>query len=416
MGTWSTAISGNDQYQEVYYAFKEIYSDYDGKKWLYEIPEIKTKLLEQFSFELNNEDIVAEVWFALAKAFWDYGIGDDFAFKKTKQIVESGSNLKTWARLEANAKDISKRKKALDEFLTKISQKNLKPVKRQKIRRYMPPFFVGDIITFCGPDGNYYGAVITSAFHDTDGKNIIVLLNYCNIKKPSASDLTGLEIMIMNNYLEQYPSNMSGNPNQNDIWGFLLTLKGLEKAKTVFEKVGNVEFHDFAYFKESLNSFKDMTKYSWDILPEFATANYHKNSGKREYPVLLNYFTTDLGVTEKLVTQIKNAFRSNKSLTVCNQNFILEDIFLRQYFVTGNNTYYLNFAIKNFKKMNYFLVQNILMHGFGKWIAKLGMEMSVYWSRVEDVKDAGEDFDKDYKNIYEAIKEIEDNSKRITRK
>jgi hypothetical protein len=71
MGTWSPAINGNDEFQTIYDAFKELYLEYTNDQWPYGIPEIKQKMSELFSFQLENKELAHEFWFAQAKAFWD---------------------------------------------------------------------------------------------------------------------------------------------------------------------------------------------------------------------------------------------------------------------------------------------------------------------------------------------------------
>src|SRR5688572_17932260 len=102
MGAWSTAINGNDEYKSVYESFRELYSEFENGKWLYDIASIRKKIKEEFAFQLADKDLEHEIWFAQAKAFWDYGINDDLAYKKTKQIISSGANLDVWRRLNAS--------------------------------------------------------------------------------------------------------------------------------------------------------------------------------------------------------------------------------------------------------------------------------------------------------------------------
>jgi hypothetical protein len=399
MGVWSTSISGNDEFKVIYDTFRELYCEHDGKKWLYELPAIKRRMAETFSFQLENEDVADEFWFAQAKAFWDYGINDDSAFKKVKKIISSGSNLEVWKRLGAKEKDIPKRKKVLDDFLDKLSQPNSKPVKRGKIVKAMPPFSIGDLLTFQDDKGNYYGAVVTHAYHDTKGTSVVHLLNYCSDKKPGKEELMNAALMENDKEIKEYEPDGWGNRNWNNIYGFRLSAKGYKQAKQVFEKIGEVEFHQYGYFKDGLKSFADMMKYDWDILPAFAALNYQKGSSGKDKKALLSYYTTETDISDKEVAAVINAFKKNKPATVLSQKFNPEEMsgwFLK---MSNDSKVSVNIYMKGFNKTNTFLTNNILSRVFGVWLKTIGCVLDDFYFRVEDDKGITEDDLKYYKKL-----------------
>ncbi|MBL7707682.1 MAG: hypothetical protein JNJ86_01355, partial [Chitinophagaceae bacterium] len=189
MGTWSVAINGNDEFRTVYDYFKELYTEYDGKKWVYDIPGIKQLMEETFAFLLSKEELAKEYWLALAKVGWDFGIEDDWAIKKVKEIVAAGTDSKAWKELGGKEKDIKKREKLLSEFISKLSASNPRPFKRGKVVKVQPVFSKGDLLTFRDTEGMYYGAVVTGAYRDTKGTNIIHLLDYRSVQKPAKEEL-----------------------------------------------------------------------------------------------------------------------------------------------------------------------------------------------------------------------------------
>lgn len=406
MGTWSAAINGNDDFMTVYEAFRELYSEHDGKKWVYELPEIKKKMNEQFSFQLGNDELAAEFWFAQAKSFWDFGIDDDSALKKVKKIIESGSDLETWKNLSADEKALVKRKKILDEFLQKISKRNPKPVARKKVKKTEPPFGVGDLITFTDDKENYYGAVITQAYRDEKGRCIVHLLNYCSKKKPGRNNLINAGLMINNKSSGQYSSSEWANPVNTNIYGFLLTAKGFQQRKVEFEKIGEVAFHEYGYYKDGLRSFCDMAKYSWDILPSLAALNYDDKPAKK--PAVLNFFTTETAFSNKEVAIIMDSFRKEKAVTVLTEQFKPKDMVAWAVYLSFRDKVSISIGIRGYDKMNPFHIPNILSRVFGQWLATLKLVIDSYAFSVQEYEiipmDSLQEY---YKSMSDAISHIE---------
>src|SRR5687767_8277147 len=126
MGTWGTAISSNDTFEDIYQEFFDLYNK--GQ----DVLEITSYIIS------NNTDAQADYegknsfWFALAKAQWECGALDIDIYEKVKSVVNNGDDLKLWEELNGTSNDLKKRKKVLDEFLEKISKPNLKIKKRKK--------------------------------------------------------------------------------------------------------------------------------------------------------------------------------------------------------------------------------------------------------------------------------------------
>lgn len=407
MGRWGTAVSGNDDYMEVYEFFQELYFDHSGKDWVYSIADVKKKIAERFSFQLSEPGLENEIWFAQAKAFWDYGIPDKTAYQKVKQIVKSGSDLEWWRKLEATEKQIRERKKALDTFFAKITGTNPKPFQRKKRVRIKPPFEAGVLLTFFH-EKYYYAGVVSGYNIDVQGRNVIHLLNYRSVSKPAAKDLLTSSLMAQLKEPAAYHRNMWANRVPTRVHGFLLNAKGLANAKTKFERVGEIEFHDAGYYKDGVASYCDLTKYSWDVLPAFAALNY---KGTRTGTSLLSWYTTEVSFSNKEYNNAIQSFKKKKKIVLYKQELDPGKIFA---WITVNEdkkkkvkSLAINFALNGYLAMNTGLVNNILMRLFYPWASANGFELDTDWSSFEEYKKIGKEYLSYYENISDAMSKIE---------
>ena len=193
MGAWGTAISSNDTYADIYADFFELYND--G----FTVEEISTKLIADNQEIINDKDDQNNFWFALAKAKWECKQLDKNLFERIKKIIESGADLETWRLLDANNKDLEKRKKALDKFLADLQTERTKAKSRKKKIIRQPIFEKGDCLTFKLENGNYGGAVVLEAIKDTEfGLNLIATTRINQLNKPTKSDFENAEVLVMN--------------------------------------------------------------------------------------------------------------------------------------------------------------------------------------------------------------------------
>src|SRR5688572_1202489 len=407
MGTWSTSINGNDEFMEVYETFKELYHEHDGKKWLYDLQELDKKLKERFSYAMENPDLAHEFWFAQAKAFWEYGIDDDNAFKKVKKIIQSGANLEVWRSLDAKEKDIAKRKKVLDEFLTKLSRPNSKPYKRKKVVRIPPAFFIGDLIIFRDDKKNHCAAVVTSAYHDTKGSCKVHLLNYYAERKPAREDLLDAALLSIDREPEGYAFHVWSNRRTGNFHGFGVTSKKLKKSLTSFEKIGAVEFHEFGYFIDGLRSWHDMEEYTWDFLPVIAALNYRENQLTNQQAPRLRYYTTDMEIENEQAFQVIHAFKNHEDAILLSQTFKADDLYGKIGGIASDGNISLDLGIKNLNAKNTQLVKNILFRVFGRWLKTNNYIIDDFYSRISDYDDINKEYVDDYKRIDISISEWE---------
>ena len=122
MGTWSTKISDNDAFQDIYQNFLELYNQGQNPA------DITKQILEDFSEMFSDYDERNNSLFGLSLAQWETQSLEPAIFKQVKEIIESGNDLKFWTEL--GEKTIEKRRRELDKFLSKISTAREKPRRR----------------------------------------------------------------------------------------------------------------------------------------------------------------------------------------------------------------------------------------------------------------------------------------------
>lgn len=193
MGTWGTAISSNDTYADTYSEFFNLYND--GL----DVAEISKKLIADNQEILNDINDCNNFWFAIAKAQWECKQLDKDIFDRVKNIVETGADLKVWKELDADEKDIKKRKVVLEKFLADIQTEKPKAKSRKKKIIRQPVFEKGDCLTFKLENGNYGGAVVLEAIKDSEyGHNLIATTRINQQNKPTKKDFENAEVLVMN--------------------------------------------------------------------------------------------------------------------------------------------------------------------------------------------------------------------------
>lgn len=202
MGAWGTAISSNDTYADIYAEFFDMYND--GL----EAAEISKKLICDNLELINDPEDSNNFWFALAKAQWECKQLDNGILNRVKTIIETGNDLKVWRQLDADEKDIKKRKVVLDKFLTDLQTERPKAKSRRKKIIRQPVLKKGDCLTFKLENGNYGGVVVLEAIKDSEyGYNLIAATRINQTNKPIKKDFENAEVLVMNH------SNWDNKPN-----------------------------------------------------------------------------------------------------------------------------------------------------------------------------------------------------------
>lgn len=124
--------------------------EYDNGK---AIAEITADILAKYHAEFDDDDgVMHDVYFALAKAEWMCCEQSKFVLNRVKEIIESGANIEFYRELEASEKDLIVRQRNLEKFLTMIQTPREKPRKRKRsappIEKAFPPFEIGDCLAY----------------------------------------------------------------------------------------------------------------------------------------------------------------------------------------------------------------------------------------------------------------------------
>ena len=142
MGRWGVGLTQSDEFLEIYDDFM---SEYDEGKPVSEITEaILNKYHKEFD---DNDGIMHDVYFALAKAEWACGELSDRILTRVKAIIDSKANIEFLHSLEASEKDLREREKALNKFLNTIIVPRKAPRKRQRpknVIKELPEYHIGE--------------------------------------------------------------------------------------------------------------------------------------------------------------------------------------------------------------------------------------------------------------------------------
>lgn len=193
MGAWGTAISSNDTYADAYAEFFDLYDE--GLS----VSEISIKLISSFSETVGDPDDANNFWFALAKAQWECKELDPELLTRIEGIVESGSDIAAWKRLDATDADLKKRAAALAKFLAKLRSEKPKARNRKKRIIRQPVFDKGECLAFKLANGNYGAAVVLEAVARVGfGMNLVATTRINLPDLPTAADILNAEVLIKN--------------------------------------------------------------------------------------------------------------------------------------------------------------------------------------------------------------------------
>ena len=239
MGAWGPAISSNDTYADIYSEFFDLYND--GL----EVTDISKKLIDENQETINDTDDCNNFWFALAKAQWECKQLDETLFNRVKEIIETGVDLEVWRNLDAEEKDIKKRKVNLDKYLTGLQIERPKAKARKKNIIRQPVFEKGDCLTFKLESGNYGGAVVLEAIKDTEyGHNLIATIRINQANKPTKKDFENASVLLIN----------YGNWDNKEMLQWYLPIRHKHIANQI-ETVDNMEVQIEYDINDSMDGF-----------------------------------------------------------------------------------------------------------------------------------------------------------------
>jgi len=261
MGTWSTAIKGNDAFADVYDEFFDFYNK--G-----ELPEAISKKIVESNWEiLEIEEEKHNLWFALALAQWETKSLDPRVLFTVEEIITSEADLKIWRELGANEQDIKKRKAVLDKFLEKLKSDRPKAKPRKRIKLKTPIFSAGDCLVFKMENGNYGGAIVLAADTKPEtGCNLVATTRLNQKTKPLPADFENAEILVCN--WGQWQDKVDVNWYFPDLYS--------KKFSDIYELVGKISV-DLEYESSNYDGKGYLFKPSW-------TAGWNMNNdAKRQF-------------------------------------------------------------------------------------------------------------------------------------
>jgi hypothetical protein len=149
MGTWSTALYGNDASSDIRGDLKELFTT------PLPIDAILAKLRAKYALDDENNEDYADLWLALADQLHTHGIVAPKVFATARAIIDKGIDLKVKRALEMDERDLAKRASLLKELRAKWAKPHPKPQKR-KIQSKADAFVfeIGDCVTFPMTEGD----------------------------------------------------------------------------------------------------------------------------------------------------------------------------------------------------------------------------------------------------------------------
>ena len=261
MGAWGTSISSNDTYADIRGAFFDLY-DEGG-----EISEISAELVQRNRETINDADDANNFWFALAKAQWDCGQLDSSVLSRVATIIENGTDIDVWRRLDASDRDLQKRANLLSVFLEKLKSENAKPRARKKKTIKQPPFKKGSCLSFKLKNGNYGGAVILEAKAMKGfGLNLVATTRINKETVPEMQDFLSADLLLLNFVTYQDEPEIG--------WKYNI---GFKKEKDLFLLIGKIDVE-----KEYDPNDSTLYKYGgyWSSIIEVASLQFESERTK----------------------------------------------------------------------------------------------------------------------------------------
>lgn len=147
MGCWGLGIAQSDEFCECYDDFMD---EYDNGK---AVSEITAAILAEYRDEFDDDDgVMHDIYFALAKAEWMCCEQSEFILNRVKEIIESGANIEFFRELEATESDLKVRRKNLEKFLDMLLVPREQPRKRKRTapapEKSFSPLEIGDCFAY----------------------------------------------------------------------------------------------------------------------------------------------------------------------------------------------------------------------------------------------------------------------------
>lgn len=179
MGAWGMGMTQSDEYCEVYEKFMEKYNEGD------EVSQITETILSEYHKEFDDDDgVMHDVYFALAKAEWMCCEQSERVLSKVEQIIGNGENIKFYRELEASESDLKLRQANLNKFLLSLKTPRKSAKKRIPQPKCNDALLEKGSIFWYQSKGTIYGALVLERL----GKAHLVVLTEKLQKKPKCSN------------------------------------------------------------------------------------------------------------------------------------------------------------------------------------------------------------------------------------
>lgn len=126
MGCWGMGIAQSDEFCDVYEKFMQKYNQ--GA----DVSQISKEIITEYTIEFDeNDEILHDVYFAIAKAEWMCCEQSEYILSRVNEIIESDSNIAFYKELGASEKEIKLRQKNLKAFYELLKTPRSKPRQRR---------------------------------------------------------------------------------------------------------------------------------------------------------------------------------------------------------------------------------------------------------------------------------------------
>jgi hypothetical protein len=178
MGAWGHGIRQDDFVCDVIGVFEDLLKA--GKS----VGDATKAVKSKFASEIKDTDDGPLFWIALADVQWTYGEPEAPVLRRVQDDFDSGRGRDRWS---GDQRGLSRRRAALQRFISKIAEPNPRPKKPPKIVVRAPKFQPGDCLSIHMSNCQYDAALVLVADHSNVeyGKNLIGVLDYLSPEKPT---------------------------------------------------------------------------------------------------------------------------------------------------------------------------------------------------------------------------------------
>ena len=155
MGCWGMGITQSDEFCEVYDRFLEEYDQ--GRA----VAEIREGLLLEYLGECDEEDgVLHDVYFAIAKAEWMCAEQSKAILDKVRYIIDNDLNITFYRELGATKSDLQLRCKNLQKFWATLQMPRRMPRKRNTPKIEQPSALSKGSVFWYRIKTDLYGAIV----------------------------------------------------------------------------------------------------------------------------------------------------------------------------------------------------------------------------------------------------------------